>query len=168
MINKITNNLEGFNYNVIIANIYEIYNFMNKEIEKEIDSEVLRENYKKILILFTPAIPHFTAECLKELNFLGEIEWPKANRDLLDEDKIDYVIQINGKDYKTDNFNKEQNYIISQIKSLQSKSNTHKFELDQMSAALTHFTNILIDSINKSEQQSKEILEKAAKTAVVG
>jgi len=37
-----------------------------------------------------------------------------------------------------------------------------------MSAALTHFTNILIESINKSEQQSKEILEKAAKTAVVG
>ena len=28
MISKITNNLEGFNYNVIIANIYEIYNFM--------------------------------------------------------------------------------------------------------------------------------------------
>ena len=47
----------------------------------------------------------------------------------------DNVIQINGKDYKTDNFNKEQNYIIAQIKSLQSKSNTHKFELDQMSAA---------------------------------
>ena len=81
----------------------------------------------------------------------------------------DNVIQINGKDYKTDNFNKEQNYIIAQIKSLQSKSNTHKFELDQMSVfALTHFTNVLIESINKSEQQSKEILEKVAKNAVVG
>ena len=80
----------------------------------------------------------------------------------------DNVIQINGKDYKTDNFNKEQNYIIAQIKSLQSKSNAHKFALDQMSAALTHFTNVLIESINKSEQQSKEILEKAAKNAVVG
>ena len=80
----------------------------------------------------------------------------------------DNVIQINGKDYKTDNFNKEQNYIIAQIKSLQSKSNAHKFELHQMSAALTHFTNVLIESINKSEQQSKEVLEKAAKSAVVG
>ena len=35
MINKITNNLENFNYNVIIANIYEIYNFLNKEIRKK-------------------------------------------------------------------------------------------------------------------------------------
>jgi len=77
------------------------------------------------------------------------------------------VIQIDGKEYKTDNFNKEQNYIITQIKSLQSKSNTHKFELDQMSAALTHFTNILIESIKKSEQESKEILQKAASNALV-
>ena len=47
MISKITNNLENFNYNVIIANIYETYNFLNKEIEKNIDSNNLKENYKK-------------------------------------------------------------------------------------------------------------------------
>ena len=68
----------------------------------------------------------------------------------------DNVIQINGKDYKTDNFNKEQNYIIAQIKSLQSKSNTHKFELDQMSAALTHFTNVLIESINNQNNNQRK------------
>ena len=67
MINKITNNLENFNYNVIIANIYETYNFLNKEIDKKIDSETLKENYKKILILFSPAIPHFASECLEDL-----------------------------------------------------------------------------------------------------
>ena len=47
MINKITNNLENFNYNVIIANIYETYNFINKEIEKKIDSEILKKTIKK-------------------------------------------------------------------------------------------------------------------------
>ena len=31
IINKITNNLEGFNYNVIIANIYEIYNLLTRK-----------------------------------------------------------------------------------------------------------------------------------------
>ena len=51
MIHKITNNLEGFNYNVIIANIYETYNFFNKEIEKKINSKILKENYKKILTI---------------------------------------------------------------------------------------------------------------------
>ena len=47
MINKITNNLEGFNYNVIIANIYETYNFINKIIEKDLDSKTLKIITKK-------------------------------------------------------------------------------------------------------------------------
>ena len=34
LINKITNNLESFSYNVIIANMYETYNFLIKHIEK--------------------------------------------------------------------------------------------------------------------------------------
>ena len=97
MINKITNNLNGFNYNVIIANIYETYNFLNKEIEKKINSKVLKDSYKKILILFSPAIPHFTAECMDELGFIDQIKWPKIDKNLLDEERIDYVVQINGK-----------------------------------------------------------------------
>ncbi len=97
IISKITNNLEGFNYNVIIANIYETYNFLNKEIEKNIDSKVLKECYKKILVLFLPAVPHFASECLESLSHENNIEWPKANQSLLEEEKVDYVIQINGK-----------------------------------------------------------------------
>ncbi len=97
MITKITNNLEGFNYNVIIANIYEIYNFMIKEIDKNIDSGILKKNYKDILLLFSPAIPHFASECLYDLGYKQLVEWPEADKTLLQEDKIDYVIQINGK-----------------------------------------------------------------------
>ncbi len=97
MINKITNNLESFNYNVIIANIYETYNFINKIIEKKIDGKIIKNNYQKILILFSPAIPHFAAECLEDLKSKEEIKWPKANKNLIEDDKIDYVIQINGK-----------------------------------------------------------------------
>ena len=97
MINKITNNLDAFNYNVIIANIYESYNFLNKEIDKKINSEIMKDCYKKILTLFSPAIPHFTSECMEDLGIVDEVVWPKANVNLLEEDKIDYVIQINGK-----------------------------------------------------------------------
>ena len=97
MINKITSNLEGFNYNVIIANIYETYNFLNKEIEADLDSETLKKNYRDIIILFSPAIPHFASECFEDLGYKEVFEWPKANKNLLKEEKIDYVIQINGK-----------------------------------------------------------------------
>jgi leucyl-tRNA synthetase len=97
MINKITNNLDSFSYNVIIANIYETYNFLNKEIEKEIDNETLIDCYKKILTIFSPAIPHFTAQCIEELDLSESVKWPKIDKNLLEEAKIDYVIQINGK-----------------------------------------------------------------------
>ena len=97
MIYKITNNLENFNYNVIIANIYEIYNFLNREVEKNISISTLEENYKKILTLLCPAIPHFANECLFDLGVEDEFKWPELNTQILQEDKINYVIQINGK-----------------------------------------------------------------------
>ena len=69
LIQKISLNLEKFNYNVIVANIYETYNFLIKEIEKNYTSNILKENYLKILILMMPVIPHVVSEALRELNF---------------------------------------------------------------------------------------------------
>ena len=97
MIFKITNNLENFNYNVIIANIYETYNFLNKELNYITDKISLKENYKKILILLCPAIPHYASECYADLETKNNMQWPEANLEFLKEDKIDYIIQINGK-----------------------------------------------------------------------
>ena len=118
MISRITNNLENFNYNVIIANIYETYNFLNKEIEKKIDINNLKTNYIKLLILFSPALPHYTSECLEEINGKNTISWPDANKDLLVEDKIDYVIQINGKKRAILNENRDidQESLLTKIK----------------------------------------------------
>ena len=48
LINKVTKNLEKFNYNVIVANFYETYNFMNKKLDQLQNSEDLLINYKKI------------------------------------------------------------------------------------------------------------------------
>jgi len=97
LINKVNSNLDRFNYNVIIANMYEAYNYLYKKIDNKIDSENLKENYRKILTVMSPIIPHFTSECLSELNFEIKQEWPKINKKLLEEEQINYVIQINGK-----------------------------------------------------------------------
>ena len=96
LINKITQNLEKFHYNVIVANFYEIYNFLIKETDKPIKKEVLIENYKKILILMNPFIPHFSNECLSTIN-QHEIDWPIVSKEDLIEDDINFVVQINGK-----------------------------------------------------------------------
>jgi len=96
LIHKVTQNLEKFHYNVIVANLYEMYNFLIKEIDKPIKKNVLIENYKKILILMNPFMPHFTSECLKSIN-QNEINWPTISKDDLIEEEINFVVQINGK-----------------------------------------------------------------------
>ena len=96
LINKITQNLEKFNYNVIVANLYEMYNFLIKEIEKPIKKNILIDNYTKILVLMCPLIPHFANECLEDIN-ATVVKWPKISQDLLIENNINFVIQINGK-----------------------------------------------------------------------
>jgi len=93
---KITHNLERFHYNVIIANLYEMYNFLIKESDKQIKKGVLIDNYKKLLILMNPIVPHFSNECLSLLSE-KKINWPTVSKNDLIEEKINFVVQINSK-----------------------------------------------------------------------
>ncbi len=93
---KITNNIEKFSYNVIIANLYEIYNFLIKKTDFYINKEILRKNYINILSAMLPIIPHFAQECLSTLN-VEKISWPLIDEKYLKEDNVEIVIQINGK-----------------------------------------------------------------------
>ena len=93
---KITNNLENFSYNKIIANLYEVYSFLIKQLNKKYTKNTLIENYSKTLIAMQPVIPHFSNECLEILKEKN-IEWPKINEEIIRENKVNLVIQINGK-----------------------------------------------------------------------
>ena len=125
MIDKITKGLERFHYNGIIANLYETYNFFNKEIENPLEGKSLIENYNKILYLLMPIIPHFCSECLQRIGNTEKLSWPKANEDLLSEENLEIVIQINGKKKTTinciENINEEQ--LINKIKELNTTKN---------------------------------------------
>ena len=101
LINKVTKNLDKFHYNGIVANFYETYNFMIKEIDKPLDGEDLLENYKKILYIMMPLIPHFSSECLEDLKISYKPEWPTINKEFLTISEIEIVIQINGKKRST-------------------------------------------------------------------
>ena len=101
LIDKVTKNLDKFHYNGIVANFYETYNFMIKEIDKPLDGEDLLENYKKILYIMMPLIPHFSSECLEDLKISYKPEWPTINKEFLTISEIEIVIQINGKKRST-------------------------------------------------------------------
>jgi len=96
-IKKMNDDLENFHYNVIIASIYQMHSFLSKEIKKGYSQEALIKNYKKILILINPILPHFSNECLEMINVNGNIKWPTYEKKYLEEKVVTIVFQINGK-----------------------------------------------------------------------
>jgi len=96
-VKNVTNNIDNFAYNKIIANFHEMYSSLNKILSNKIEKERLIENYKKILITMSPVIPHFSKECLELIDEKEKIRWPEINEEFLIEDKKNFVIQINGK-----------------------------------------------------------------------
>ena len=130
IIQKITNNLENFHYNVIIANLHEIYRFYKSEIEKPIDREILLSNYQKIIKMMIPIIPHFANECFNQLNINNNYKWPDVESDLLEKKKFNIVIQINGKKRDLLTFNQEldEKQILKEIMKSENSSKYLKKE----------------------------------------
>jgi Leucyl-tRNA synthetase len=118
LINKVTKNLEKFNYNVIVANLYETYNFMNKILDQLKNSEDLLINYKKILYLMMPLIPHLASECLEDVQDNNKKKWPKVDEQFLTSNNVNLVIQINGKKRSIINILKgtDEDKLIKQVK----------------------------------------------------
>ena len=118
LINKMNSNLEKFNYNVIVANMHETYNFLIKKINETNNNDVLMDNYKKILSVFSPIIPHFASECLKDLKLNSFQSWPEIDKKFLEDVVIQFVIQINGKKRGTLQANKDisEENLIKEIK----------------------------------------------------
>ena len=93
---NVTKNLESFQYNVVIANIHEIYNLFYEHIfNNKISNKILKEEWEKITMLLMPIIPHYAHECFEKTK--KEFYWPKYNTNLLEEENCKIVIQVNGK-----------------------------------------------------------------------
>ena len=98
--------------------MYETYNFLKKEINKPLNQKKFLEDYKKILSIFSPIIPHFTSECLTDLGKNPFQEWPSIDKKMLENKLIEYVIQFNGKKRATLVADKDisENEIVEKIK----------------------------------------------------
>ena len=140
LIQKISLNLEKFNYNVIIANIYETYNFLIKEIDKDYKPEVLKENYIKILILMMPIIPHIISEAFNDLKHNDDIKWPIAENKYLQEKYVNIVIQVNGK----------KKSLIKVEKDLEDKEVINKIKKDEKISNILSDKNLLKHIIVKN------------------
>ena len=146
MIEKINYNLEKFHYNVIIANLYEAYNFFNNKLNTAEGNKDLLENYTKFLSAISPVIPHFVSECLVDLGLNPFQKWPEVDKNLIKSDIIEYVIQINGKKRATLKYKKN----ISEeelIKEIINNENTKKIienkKINKCFFVKNRFINIL-------------------------
>ena len=145
-----TTNLEKFRYNVIIANLHEMYNFLIKEIDGPIETNCLVENYEKIIISLMPILPHFASECYSSINNTTHCKWPEVDQSQLIEEKVNLVIQINGKKKALIFIDKDLNEkeVISKI---QDNNETNKLINDEKFDRIVLVANRLINFIKKND-----------------
>jgi leucyl-tRNA synthetase len=96
-IKEITHNIENFSYNKIIANLHETYTALNKIILNKIEKEKLVKNYKKILVVISPIIPHFSKECMEMINIKENLLWPKVEEKFLLEENVNLLYKLMAK-----------------------------------------------------------------------
>ena len=97
---NVTKNIDSFQYNKAIANIYEIANYLQKEdVIKNCSKSLLLGALEDLSLLLQPFIPHLSEELWKNLNKTGlaiNQTWPKHS--VIDEENTyNIAIQINGK-----------------------------------------------------------------------
>jgi leucyl-tRNA synthetase len=144
MVKTFTKNLNNFHYNVLIANLHEIYNFYKKELNiVNLNSDILKENYIKILTIMEPIIPHFANECLEDLGITKKISWPKIKYQNLKKKEYNIVIQINGK--KRDILKTDKELNEKKILELLKKKNCSKFFLNKKIKRVIYIKNKLIN-----------------------
>jgi len=94
---KITNLIENFNLNVLVANVYSIYNLFTLAADEEMSNSCLKKYFSNFLKVLIPFTPHLAYECLEKLGEKDFDTWPKINNGLVLNDKIKIAIQINGR-----------------------------------------------------------------------
>jgi leucyl-tRNA synthetase len=144
---NVTKNLESFQYNVVIANIHEIYNLVNNHLNNNKTSkEVLKSEWEKIIMLLQPMVPHLANECCEKIK--KNLHWPKYESKLLEEKNCTIVVQIDGKkrDILEIEANLDQNEVLKICKNL---DNTSKYIKSATVIKSIYIKNKLVNFITK-------------------
>jgi leucyl-tRNA synthetase len=98
---SVTENLEGFRFNVAVAQIRTLANTLGElDAKAEGAGWVRREAYETLVRLVGPMIPHAAEAMWAELGhatMLCNESWPKADPALLVDESVTLAVQVNGK-----------------------------------------------------------------------
>ncbi len=97
-IQKVTEDVEVFHFNTALAFLMELMNlFYKSTVTNQALWRYALENY---LLLFSPFAPHLAEELWHRIghtNSIFQTQWPKFDPDFIQEEKVQMVLQINGK-----------------------------------------------------------------------
>ncbi|HVB19114.1 MAG TPA: class I tRNA ligase family protein, partial [Acidimicrobiales bacterium] len=102
-IERVTNDLERWSFNTVVAALMELLNVVSKTARSDagIEKGTLDRALDSLLLMLAPLAPHVSAE-LWEQRHPGEVSvhlqsWPKADAAFVAEETVTMVVQVNGK-----------------------------------------------------------------------
>tara|TARA_B100000989_G_scaffold286219_1_gene254658 strand:- start:1761 stop:4271 length:2511 start_codon:yes stop_codon:yes gene_type:complete len=99
IINEVTKNIEGFQFNKSVAKIYEYVNILNEALSfKKISTKDFEWSLKKLSLILQPFVPHISEEIWSALNnntLCIKQRWPIE--EVRKKDNFKIAVQINGK-----------------------------------------------------------------------
>lgn len=100
-VKKVTEDMERFRFNTMLAALMEYTNLLSKVVEAgNISGTVWQDAIKNLLILIAPSAPHMAEELWVGLGRPYSIHnenWPTWDKELASDEEVTLVIQINGK-----------------------------------------------------------------------
>ena len=144
---KVNKNLENFQYNVVVANIHEIYNtFAQHVLGNETSNKTLKNAWEKIILLLMPIVPHLANECWEATN--KKSYWPEFDPNLFKEESCLIVIQVDGRKRGiiTMPINAEDNIVIKKAKMI---NNVSKYLKNTAIIKNIYLKNQLVNFITK-------------------
>jgi len=144
---NVTKNLDNFQYNVVIANIHEVYNlFYDHLVKNKTSNKTMKNEWEKIAMLLMPLTPHLAHEFCEKIN--KKFYWPTYNAKLLKEENCKIVLQVDGKKRGIIEMliNSEE---VSVIKKAKEMDNVSKFIGNAVIIKNIYIKNKLVNFITK-------------------
>jgi leucyl-tRNA synthetase len=98
-IDKVTGDIERFQFNTAIAALMELVNEIYREADDEAAASAVSFAAVTTASLLFPFAPHLSSELFEALTGkrVWEVPWPRADESLLRRDTVTMVVQVNGK-----------------------------------------------------------------------
>jgi leucyl-tRNA synthetase len=93
-IEKVSGDIEKLGFNTAVSAMMTLLNRFEKE------QSILKNEYELFMLLVAPFAPHVSEEIWANLGYKKSVhleKWPKSNKKLILEDKINIAVQVNGK-----------------------------------------------------------------------